>query len=357
MSNGSLLLHDGGYRDYMPSGPYGAYRQDYFHNRLCVRPEKIWMGQEQGQFRYSIRDEVPGQSILEFLRNAGSYREVRTQRVDFLTLQNFDYSRTRLTDDKMGYQWDRVITYVKSQNIFVVFDIFKALREEYFTLSNLWHTRKILAQGEHWYDTVYDRIQNKEFPTETHLMIVFPQTHYRLEGVEQEKRHYQDELLIHQTTAQHFELGETVGFITVLIPHTSELSPLKRLDNIELCSIDPEKAGLGIKVTSGDSTCTIGAKLDLRMDISRDWRRPRYTYEAGKMKFGEFETNGDFFFSEEREDSLHYTIVNLTKAYFKNKLLLDPKPSLFGLAFDGSPYKAGVGKLRYWMGEIDLKKE
>ena len=41
MSGGSVLLRDGGYRDYMPSGPFGAYRQDYFHNRLVVRPEKI----------------------------------------------------------------------------------------------------------------------------------------------------------------------------------------------------------------------------------------------------------------------------------------------------------------------------
>jgi hypothetical protein len=34
MNNGSVLLSDGGYRDYMPSGSYGAFRQDYFHNRL-----------------------------------------------------------------------------------------------------------------------------------------------------------------------------------------------------------------------------------------------------------------------------------------------------------------------------------
>ncbi len=357
MSNGSMLLHDGGYRDYMPSGPFGAYRQDYFHNRLCVRPEKIWMGQEQGQFRYSIRDEVPGQSILEFLHNAGSYREVRTQRVDFLALQDFDYSRTRLTDEKMGYQWDRVITYIKSQDIFVIFDIFKSLREEYYTLSNLWHTRKIIEQGDHWYDTVYDRIQNQEFPTETHLLIVFPMIHYRLEGVEPEKRHYQDEFLIHQTTAQHFELGETVGFTTVLIPHSSKESPQKRLDGINLYPIEPEEAGLGIKITSENSCFTVGVKMDLRMDMSRDWRRPRYTYEAGKMKYGEFETNGDFFFSAQKETVLDYTIVNLTKAYFKEKTLIDPKPSLFGLAFDGSPYKAGVGKLRYWTGRIELKKD
>ena len=70
MSGGSVLLHDGGYRDYMPSGPFGAYRQDYFHNRLCVRPEKLFMGQNQGEYRYSIRDAVPGQSVLDFLHNA-----------------------------------------------------------------------------------------------------------------------------------------------------------------------------------------------------------------------------------------------------------------------------------------------
>ena len=94
MSGGSVLLHDGGYRDYMPSGPYGAYRQDYFHNRLCVRPEKIWMGQNRGEYRYSVRDSVPGQGIMDFLRNAGSYRRIRTQKVDFLSL-----SRLRLQPD------------------------------------------------------------------------------------------------------------------------------------------------------------------------------------------------------------------------------------------------------------------
>ena len=69
-----------------PAGPSATYRQDYFHNRLCVRPEKIWMGQKAGEYRYSVRDAVPGQGILDFLRDAGSYRSVRTQKVDFLTL-------------------------------------------------------------------------------------------------------------------------------------------------------------------------------------------------------------------------------------------------------------------------------
>ncbi len=357
MSGGSVLLHDGGYRDYMPSGPFGAYRQDYFHNRLCVRPEKIWMGQKKGQFRYSIKDAVPGQSLLDFLHNAGSYRIVRTQKIDFLSLPDFDYSRTRLIDSNMGYEWDRVIAYVKDPEIFVVFDIFKSRKEEFFTLSNLWHTRRILVKGTHWYDTVYDRIQNRQLTQDKHLLIVFPATHYRLEGVEPEKRHYQDEILIHQTTAQHFELGETIGFVTVLIPHSADESPMNLVKQVSLLPVQPEGAGFGVHIKRGDKIVTVGVKNDLRMDMARDWRRPRYTYESGKMKYGDIETNGDFVFASLQGTTLDYTIVNLTKALYKDRVLVEAKPGFFGLAFDGSPETTGVGKLRYWRDKVELRKK
>ena len=354
MSGGSVLLRDGGYRDYMPSGPFGAYRQDYFHNRLCVRPEKIWLGQNMGEYRYSIRDAIPGQGVLEFLHNAGSYRSVQTQKIDFLTLPDFDYSRTRLIDDRMGYEWDRIITFIKEPGIFVVFDVFKAHKEDYFTLSNLWHTRQIVSQGEHWYDTVYDRIQTHELSTDTHLLIAFPQTSNSLEGVESEKRHYQDEFVIHQTTAQHFEMGETVGFITVLIPHPSDLSPKDIKSSISLLQVQPERAGLGVQISVAEKLYTTAIKNDLRRDMIRDFRRPRYTYEAGRINMDNFETNGDFLFASQEENTLAYTIVNLTKAVYKNRTLFEAKPSVFGLAFDAREDKSGVGKLRYWRGSVWL---
>lgn len=364
MSGGSVLLHDAGYRDYMPSGPYGAYRQDYFHNRLCVRPEKIWMGQKKGEFRYSIRDEVPGQSVLDFLRDAGSYRRVRTQKVDFLRLEDFAYSRTRLIDDNRGYEWDRVVTYIKSPEMFVVFDIFKARKEEWFTLANLWHAQKIYAHGDRWYKTGYEKIQNSALPTDKNLLIVFPLTHYRLEGIEPIKRHYQDEFLIHQTTAQHFEMGETVGFVTVLIPYSKDANYPDWVGRISLLPVVPERAGLGIQVDTGEKKIAVAVKNDLRKDMARDWRRPRYTYEAGKIRFGEFETNGDFLFASEAKSEglsaaakLSYTVVNLTKAIYRNQVLFEAKPSLFGLAFDASPDGPGVGKLRYWRDDVEIKEE
>ena len=363
MSGGSVLLHDAGYRDYMPSGLFGAYRQDYFHNRLCIRPEKIWMGQRKGESRYSIRDEVPGQRVLDFLRNAGSYRRVRTQKVDFLTFEDFDYCRTRLRDEDWGYDWDRAVVYLKNPEMFIVFDVLKARREEWFTLSNLWHTQRIIAQGEHWYKTVYEKIQDRTLSADKHLLILFPLTHYRLEGVEPIRRHYQDEFLIHQTTAQHFELGETAGFVTVLIPHSKDSSYLEWPDRVRTLPIAPEQAALGVEIEAGDRTIVVGLKNDLRRDISRDWRRPRYTYEAGKIVFGEFETDGDLLFAtlsqaqkETPGERLRYTIVNLTKAAFRDGILVEAKPSQFGLAFDGSPDGQGVGKLRYWRDEVEIKK-
>lgn len=357
MSGGSVLLHDAGYRDYMPSGPFGAYRQDYFHNRLCVRPEKIWMGQEKGDFRYSVRDAIRGQPVLDFLHNAGSYRRVRTQKVDFLTFEDFDFSRTRLRDDDWGYEWDRVVVYLKAPEVFVVFDIFKSRKEGWFTLADLWHAQKILDHGEHWYRTSYEKIGEKILPQDKNLLIIFLPARGTFEGVEPIKRHYQDELMIHQTIAQHFELAGTAALVTVLIPHSRESSYRDWPGRIRTLPVVPEGAALGVAIETDNRTYYVGAKADLRRDVSRDWRRPRYTYEAGRIRCGDFETDGDLLVASlEPAGGLSYTVVNLTKAFFLDKVLVEAEPSLFGLAFDGSPDKPGVGKLRYWRERVDLDR-
>jgi len=348
MSGGSVLLHDGGYRDYMPSGPYGAYRQDYFHNRLCVRPEKIFWGQKAGEFRYGVRDAVPGQTLLEFMRDAGSYRPVRTRKVDFLTFADFDYSRTRLIDDGWGYQADRVVVYVKDPECYVVFDVFKALREDYFTLGALWHTRQIFAQGEHWYDTGYDRIQAAVLPQDKRLLIFFPSPEPRQEGVEAEKRHYQDEWLVHQSWAQHFELGETWTFVSVLVPHGAGEDPKAWLERISLAPASPERGAAGIVIKDGDRDIIVGIKTDLRRGISRDDRRPRYTFEAGRIAIGGLETDGDLVVASLRGGDLAYTIVNLTKAEFRGRALVEAAEGQYGLGYDAQPDRGGIGKMRYW---------
>jgi hypothetical protein len=354
MSGGSVLLHDGGYRDYMPSGPFGAYRQDYFHNRLVVRPEKIFMGQNAGEQRYSTKDPVPAQPLLEFLRDAGSYRPIRTKKVDFLALPEFDYARTRLIDDGWGYDADRVVVYVKDPEMFVVFDIFKSRTEEYFTLANLWHTRQVLARGEHWYDTVYDAIGADKLPTDRRLLIRFPHTQFRLEGIEPLKRHYQDEQTIYQMTGSHFEPTHTAGFVTVLIPHGKDQLPSTLAERVRFIETVPERTGMAVTIEAGNRVITVGVKNDLRMDIARDNRRPRYLYEKGKIAYGLLETDGDLVFASEARGELSYAIVNMTRAQHGDQVLFQNGQSFHGLPFDASADTSGVDKARYWRDTVRI---
>ncbi len=232
--------------------------------------------------------------------------------------------------------------------MYVVFDILKSKKEEFFTASNLWHTRKIIEKGKHWYDTQYDVIGNVKLNTENKLLIYFPKDHFRIEQVEEEKRHYQDEFVISETTAQHFELGQTIAFVTVLVPHSSNEDPKKWVNNISYISSEKDGDGVSVEIKGNNKTIHLGVKCDLRMDMIRDFRRPKYTYEAGKIKYGEIETNADFFFTSKNNNELSYTVVNLTKALYGDNVLFDQKPIFFGLAFDGSSDESGIGKARYW---------
>lgn len=348
MSGGSVLLHDGGYRDYMPSGPYGAYRADIFHNRTCVRPEKMFLGQDAGGTRFSTREAVPGQGLLEFLRDSGAYRKVRTSKVDFLTFPDFDYSRTRIVDDGWGYQSDRVIAYVKDPEMFVVFDILQSRRDDYFTFAQVWHTRQVVARGDDWFDTRYDRILNETLPAGTNLLVVFPRTEFRLTGAEPQVRHGQDEVLFHQTLARHFEPGGTAVLMAVLIPHRSDEAPAAVLERIKVLAEGGGGGVAGLRLRSGPREVVVAAKTDLRREMVNENSRPKYTPESGLIRFGGFETNADFVFGRAEGARLDYTVVNLTRALFEGRMLVEAQPTLFGLAFDGRPDGPGIGKLRYW---------
>ena len=355
MNQGAILLHDGGYRDFMPSGPYGAYRQDYFHNRMCVRPEKIFFGQKEGEFRYSLTDHpaIPGQGVMDFLRNSGAYKAVQTQRIDFLTFSDFDYSRTRIIDKNLGYESDRVVIWLKEPNCFVVVDIVKATQVTFLTGANLWFTRKIFDQGENWYDTGYDSLRNLDVSSDQRLLIHFPRPHYRFYKTEKVSRYWQQELLISEYSGQFFELGQTVAFATILYPHHKGIHPKTLVDLIELKMSDEDDNGICLVINHDDAEYQVGIKCDLRKEMIRDFRRPKYTYESGRVSYGDMESNSDFFYVKEQKDLINYTLVNVSRAVYKQQELFSQKPNYFGLAFDGSGDVTGISKARYWRKEIE----
>lgn len=356
MFNGSTLLYEGGYRDFMPSGPYGAFRADYFHNKVCIRRDKIFKGQGEGGFRYANGGKpVVSQSMLEFYRNSGAYRKVSTNKIDFLSFDDFDMSRTRVTNPKMKYQQDRVITWVKDLNIYVVFDIVKFLEEDYFSAANLWHTRKILKTGPGWYDTQYDSIRTVPINTDNSLTIYFPENAQKMEGVEKEKRSWQDENVIYQMDSRHCFAGDMVSFITILIPHEKSKDVQDIMKAVKIAKTDKADNSVGVTIDFKGKKYYVYSKMDLEKELTRDYRRPRYTYESGKVNIEEFETDGHYLYGKLDGNKLDYCITNVIKAVYKNKVLFAQDPTSSGIAFDNSPDGPGTMKLRYWKESIQVK--
>jgi hypothetical protein len=340
MSKGAVLLHDAGYRDDLPSGKFGAYRADYFHNRIVARKNK------------RARHQT---SLLEFVQSSGAYRPVRTQKIDFLTLKEVDMSRTRLIDDNLGYQWDRVITYVKEQDFFIVVDGVKILRPDYFTFTNFWHAQQVLARGENFFDVATDSIQHFKFPPQQSLLIYFLETYAKTVGVEPIHRSYQDEQAIYQTISSQYKTGDTELFVTVLIPHDRMVKPEAFLPAIKLAPVSTPYKAVGIEMALGGHKSILGVKIDLEMEVARENIRPRYLYDLGKVEYGDLETDAHFIFASIDKNTVRYSAVNVLKVLYRNKPLMEALPNTHGLQLDGAPDRVGFVKWRYWEDAVSLR--
>ena len=339
MSKGSVLLHDADYRNDLPSGAYGAWRQDYFHNRLVARLDK--------------RDR--NQTALEFVRNSGAYRAIRTQKVDFLNLKEVDMSRTRLIDEDLGYQWDRTVVYVKDEDYFVVIDGINILRSDYFTFTNFWHGQHILAHGENYFDIATDSIQSYKFSRDRSLLVYFPDTYAKTVGTEPISRSQQNEHAVYQTIASQYKAGDTEVFVTVLIPHDRRSGVEGLFRRVKLLNTStPYKAvGLSLERASGNSV--IGVKIDLQAEVARENIRPRYLYNLGKVTYGDFETDAHFFFATTQKNTVSYSASNVLKVFYRGKALLEALPNEHALQLDGTPPKVGFVKWRYWEDSVTIR--
>lgn len=339
MSEGSVLLHDADYRSDLPSGPYGAWRQDYFHNRLIVRPSK--------------RDSHQG--LLEFAQNSGAYRAVRTQKIDFLNLKEVDMSRTRVLDQELGYQSDRVITYIKEEGWFVVVDAIKILRTGYYTFADLWHAQTVLAKGENYVDVTTDSIQGRTFPQTRSLLLVFPESYQKTFGIEPITRAYQKENAIYQTVSSQYKAGDTELFVTVLIPHArgGTIDDLK--NSVKLLDVSAPYKAVGLEIKRGERTSYLCVKVDLDMDLARENIRPRYLYSLGKVGYGDIETDASYLFATTSKGSISYSASNILKVLYKNKPLFEALPNTFPLQLDGTVERVGYAKWRMWEDTVEYK--
>jgi hypothetical protein len=339
MSGGSVLLHDGGYRPDLPSGPWGAWRADYFHNRVIARKNK----------------REKGQDVFEFMRNSGAYRKVQTSKIDFLKFKDAEVSRTRLVDDDLGYEWDRVVTWVKRKEMFIVVDAIKALRNDYFTFTNLWHTRKILSHDQQVYNTAIDQIGADVLPNNKSLLIYFPESAGKQIGSYNETRHFQDETAIYQTISSFYNAGDMEFFVTVLLPRDARADVKFSTRDIRLLTVDRPDKAVALEIIDGVEQSVLCVKLDLDMDLARENIRPRYQYALGKVKYGDFETDASFLFATLKAGQVSYGAATMTKVRYRDQTLMEALPNTFGLQLDGAPPRTGYARWRFWEDVVKVK--
>jgi hypothetical protein len=347
--NGSMLLHDSGYRDHLPSSEYGGYRADYYHNRIVVRKNKRWI---------QIEGERKEQPLWEFIRNSGAYRPIKTRLIDFVTFEKVDYSRSRVIDDEMGYEWDRTIIYQKEEQFFVVVDALKTIREDYYTYSNLWHSQEILASGEKWFDTTIESVLAYKNQPENNLLIHFPiNEHVRSTGTFDLKRHSQDEVCMYETLSTHYYPGNMELFVTVLFPHHSSVDPASLVNRFEVIETDKFPAAIGLKYANGDKEEYFCIKGDLKMDYLKQNLRPRYCYENGKVDYGPFQTDAHFLHGSCIGKEIHYASSCMTKAMYNNEKLMESLNSSSQMQLDRGPIRYGQTKWRCWEDDVTLVHE
>jgi len=318
LDKGAVLLHEGGYRDNVPNG---RYRADIYHNRVIWRP---------GIKRAGV-------GAWDFLHDDGSYKITATQKLHFARFRDVEFSRTQVVDDDRGITWDRIVAYIKPLGCFALVDAVRALKSGPFTLANILYTTDILANGDAangipYFDTAIRAIGPWQNPQHRALLIAYPLSTNRPICVEQTRRHYQQETGLYQVWTGRLTQGDIIPFVTVLWPHEqasisgsaagkTEVTPL--VEALSLLDVSHPNLSLALQIKTAAHDITFGCKLDLNLGLLTQETRPRYSFEAGRVVYGDFETDATHFCASVTAESVHAALTEGTRLTYQQRALYD----------------------------------
>ena len=342
MHDGSVLLHDGGYREQLPNG---KYRADYYHNRVVFREKELH----------------PDLPILDALAYDGTHHPVETMKIDFQAFKDVEMSRTRVVDRGHGYRWDRGVIYLKDRGWFVMFDGVHLLEEPDFReprtigLSNLLFTREILRHGESYFDTRIDRLRNVEVPDRSRLLICFPQARGGTfwTGSQPTRRYYQDEIVVHQSFSGPVRPGGDVAFVTVLIPHEPGEDLDRLIGTVALPDVDRYPGAVALEIEDDEGKIILGMKMNTESEILTENIRPRYNWDSGRTRYGDIETDARFFYCREQEGRLSYAFTEAVRLNYRDREVFAARPTAFPLQYVGEEMQVGIAKWRAWEGVVE----
>ncbi|MAG58889.1 MAG: hypothetical protein CMJ83_21595 [Planctomycetes bacterium] len=340
MDQGAVLLRDAGYRDVAPSGPFGAYRADIFHNRLVAR-------------RGVPRD---GQPLIDFLHDAGAYRAVRSQRIDWASFELGDYSRTRLTDDDLGYDADRTIFVPRpaargrAPRIVFVIDTVRVQDPGDYTFAQLFATQEVLATGPGWVTGRYTSIRGRPLPDNRHLLIVHPKPGTRpTPETFPLRRHTQDEHVAARSVSGHYRRGDHLSLVTILVSIAAGTDPTPLAKRFTTFG---DGQGVAISAEIGADRWTLAVKTDLDYGLLTEDVRPRYRPDRGRFKAGRIRTDADIAILCTARGGTRWAATNLTHLHIGEQTAFEAKPMNF---FQTSGKSDVVGRVKWRRWEDRLR--
>lgn len=336
MDGGSVLLHDAGYRDAAPSGPFGAYRADLFHDRLVARAG-------------APRD---GQTLLEFLRNDGRYRPVRTHLVDFARFGLGDYGRTRLVDAELGVTADRTIVCLREPRLAVVVDTVRADRAGEFTFAPLWAAAEVLASGPGFAVTATPRIGDHPLPRTRDLLLLFPDRARAEPGRFPLRRHRQEETVLSQSWSGAIEAGAIRSFVTVLWPVVPGAGPEAFRDRAWIREVSDDRSAVAIEIVDGAATTTVLVKTDLDRGLRAEDVRPWIDPVAARISVAGLVTDGGFALVRRTAGAVAWAATDLTHLILDGTTVFEAGSCQF-FQPTGRSDRVGQARWRRWEDSLD----
>lgn len=334
---GSLLLHESGYRE---DPPDGVYRADLYHNRVIWRPGA----------------RLPGQGTWECLHDNGHYKAVRSERLYQSRLCGVDVGRVRISDENQGLSWDRSLFFVPELPCWLVVDTLQAQRTAARTLGLLWWLGETLEQNGMWTKSIVPGVQQWHNQRHTALWLALPEMPGQANvcSTEVRRRSFQDEGLRSSLWSGEHRLGRSLNFVSLLWPRPYSLPLHPGALALEVVPAEPAGSGVGVRL------CLPGAPLeeeillivknDLTAGFIQEDIRPRTDAQQGKLQAGGAASDAAFFIVRRQGEQRLAGFLNGTFLEYQGQALYQGLPH--GMFQEDRTHRPGIPARFRWEGEI-----
>lgn len=331
-----FLLADGGYRDSIVAD--GHYRADFYHNRIVLRNGRMF--KEKG--------------FLEYAENLGAYLKVETQKIFYHELAGLEVSRTRLEDPHHSATQDRTICHF-GEGIYLVIDTVRAHKVYEYTAGAMWYGGDIVKNdtGDYIVKQTLPQFMGGRDTDGLNLRVVFARKDLA-ESVETIRRNHDDsQKALTQYFSEYLGRDEFLHFVTLLMPEDADT---KSGNDAMAKSLSCEQTacghGLKVEVTVSGKKYTICTKMDETYGFNNHQKRPTYSFEQGRISYGDFTTDAllAVFTEETGAAAIDYSAIMTSRVDYKASTVWSSMK--VGFANNDLTYNSGAINWPRWEGSF-----